>query len=319
MALNMEKITITKEKEGTRIDKFLAEEFFLYSRGEIVRKIKEGNVSLKGKSVKPSYVLTEDDVLALENFSREKEPDQLFANAKIPLRVISENQNVIFIDKQAGIQVHPSHNEKEKTLTNALIFKFPELKEVHDDSEGAVFRPGIVHRLDKDTSGVMVVARNQKSLEALKNLFKERKIEKKYLAVVEGIFNEKEGLIEKPIARATSYSKQVVARKNTKTTIREAVTSYRVLAERNGYSLVEASPKTGRMHQIRVHFASMGHPVVGDLIYGSKKEAENTPQRHLLHAKSIKFELFKRQYEVKAPLTEEFKAFFPEFEDEIRK
>jgi 23S rRNA pseudouridine1911/1915/1917 synthase len=300
----MNKITIKKEQAGMRIDKFLSMEFFLYSRGEIIKKIKNGEVLVNAKKIKPSYTLADGDVIELKNFSKEKN-DTLIANKKIPLKILFKDKNIIVINKQAGIQVHPSHNEKQNTIVNALINHFPEIIDVHDDSIDGKFRPGIVHRLDKDTSGVMVIARNKKVFNELKNNFKNKIIEKKYVAICQGIFAEKEGTIEKPIARSASYRKQVIARKNTKTTIRKAVTNYKVVKKYRNYSLVEVFPKTGRMHQIRIHLASIGHPVAGDLVYGSRSLAK----RQLLHAKELKFELFGKKYVFSTPIPQDFKEF----------
>ena len=296
-----------------RIDKFLSMEFFLlcknvsqdkYSRGEIIKKIKDGEVSVNLKKVKPSYILKEKDVLQIENFSESKE-NKLTPNTEIKLKIIFEDENVIAINKQAGIQVHPSHNEKTNTIANALIKYFPKIKNVHDESKDAFLRPGIVHRLDKDTSGVLAVAKNQKAFNELKKLFKDRKISKKYMAICEGIFAKKEGLIEKPIARSTSYRKQVIARKNTLTKIRKAETRYKVIKEQANFSVVEVFPKTGRMHQIRIHLASEGHPVVGDLVYGKNSSAK----RQLLHAEELKFELLGKKYDFLASLPPDFKKF----------
>jgi 23S rRNA pseudouridine1911/1915/1917 synthase len=309
----VEKIIIKKEQARMRIDKFLSMEFFLsrktvsrdkYSRGEIIKKIKDGEVLVNAKKIKPSYTLADGDEIKLKNFSKEKN-NKIVANNKIPLQILFKNKNIIVINKQAGIQVHPSHNEKQNTLVNALINHFPEIINVHDDSIDGNLRPGIVHRLDKDTSGVMVIARNKKTFEELKKHFKDRMIEKKYIAICQGIFTEKEGTIKKPIARSASYRKQVIARKNTKTTIRKAVTSYKIIKEYEKYSLVEVFPKTGRMHQIRIHLASIGHPVVGDSVYGSGSLA----RRQLLHAKELKFKLFGKKYTFSAPILHDFKDF----------
>lgn len=306
----MEKIIIEHKSAGMRMDRFLAKEFFLYSRGEIVRKIKEGLVLVGEKQEKPSYSLEEGDVLSLENFSREPEDKGLVPNSDIKLEVMFENENIIVINKQAGIQVHPSFNEKKNTLTNALVARYPEIAEVHDESDGAELRPGVVHRLDKDTSGVMVIARNSETFEKLKELFKNRNIEKQYLAIAKGKFKDKEGVIEKPIARSTSYKKQVIARNNTKTIIREATTYYKILEERGDYNLVEVFPKTGRMHQIRIHLSSIGHPVIGDNIYGSKKGSdEKFASRQLLHAHKLKFELNGEKYEFISPMPKDFEDF----------
>lgn len=307
----METIIIEQEVAGVRIDKFLVKEFFLYTRGEIIRRIKKGDVLVNGKNIKPSYILEPGDAIVLENFSREQEDKSLIANNEIPLETIFENEDFIVINKNAGIQVHPSFNEKGSTLANALIARYPEIRNVHDESEDAQLRPGIIHRLDKDTSGVMIIARNMEAFFALKEAFKEREVEKTYLAITLGIFTQKEGEIDKPIARSASYRKQVIARKNTKTTIRPALTKYAVVKEFESFSLVQAEPKTGRMHQIRIHLASIGHPVVGDAIYGEAEmnDMQIESKRQLLHAQKIKFKLFGKEYEFSAPVPADFGEF----------
>lgn len=314
----MEKIIITKEQAGERIDKFLAKEFFSsrkialqsrdkYSRGEIIKKIKNGEILVNNNAVKPSYILEEGSVLQFKNFSEEKK-NVLVANKEIPLKILFEDKNIIVINKQAGIQVHPSHNEKINTTANALLNYFPEIKNVHDDSADGKMRPGIVHRLDRDTSGVMVVAKNLKSFMELKKLFKERKVSKKYIAICEGILKNKEGVIQKPIARSSTYRKQIIARGNTKTKIKIAETRYKVLKEYKKCSLVEAMPKTGRMHQIRLHLSSIGNPIVGDLLYKNKK-SETKASRQMLHAKELKFDLFGKKCNFSAPLPDDFNDF----------
>ena len=305
---HMEKIIIKKEQIGERIDKFLAKEFFSYSRGEIIKKIKNGEILVNAKKIKPSHMLIEGDVVKIKNFSKEKS-NTLAANKKIPLQILFKDKNIIVINKQAGIQVHPSHNEKINTIVNALINNFPEVINVHDDSAEGNLRPGIVHRLDKDTSGVMVIARNKKAFNELKKEFKDRTIEKIYLAICGGTFIEKEGIIKKPIARSANYRKQVIAKKNTKTKTRDAITNYKVIKEFKNFSLVEATPKTGRTHQIRIHLASMGHPIIGDLIYRLSKKNEISTKRQLLHAKELNFSLFSKEYHFLAPIPQDFKDF----------
>src|SRR4030042_4536032 len=160
--------------------------------------------------------------------------NKILPNSKIKIKVIYQDENIIVVDKPAGLQTHPDNNEKKNTLVNWLIAEFPEVKDVvytkyissiYDaDTNGSGFRPGIVHRLDTGTSGVMVIARNQKAFEELKKLFKEHKVEKKYLALVYGILKNKKGAIDKPIARAGTYRNKVVAGRKTKTKTREAVT-----------------------------------------------------------------------------------------------
>ncbi|EKD58701.1 MAG: hypothetical protein ACD_56C00067G0003 [uncultured bacterium] len=307
----MEKIVISAEDAGGRIDKFLAKEFFLYSRVDINKRIKRGEVLVNNKKIKPSYVLEEGNTVMLKDFSREEEDKSLFANKELALEVIFENEDMVVVNKEAGIQVHPSFNEKKNTLVNSLLAHYPEIINVHDGSVGAELRPGIVHRLDKDTSGVIVVARNMNAFNALKENFKNRNVEKQYLAIAKGIFKEKEGVIDKPIAKSSSYRKQVIARNNTKTIIRPAETHFKVTEEFDEYALVEVKPKTGRTHQIRIHLASIGHPIVGDMVYGTdvQKNAKKEAERQLLHAHELKFVLFGEKYEFMAPMPADFKEF----------
>jgi 23S rRNA pseudouridine1911/1915/1917 synthase len=300
-------IKITQNNIGIRIDKFLAQEFFSLSRGEIIKNIREGKILVNKASIKPSYHLRENDEIE-SNISFERE--DLAPNNEIKLNLIYSDDNIIVINKPAGIQVHPDSNEKKNTLVNALISKFPEIEDVHDESLGAYLRPGIVHRLDKDTSGVMIIARNQKTFNELKEMFQERKVHKKYIALVYGQFKDKKGIITRPIARAGSYKRQVIAGAKTKTKIRGAVTEYRQLQRFNNYTLLEAAPLTGRMHQIRIHFFSIGHPVVGDKLYKLKSiKTTALAKRQLLHAEKIDFTLFGQKFSFVAPLPEDFNVF----------
>ncbi|MFA6047483.1 MAG: RluA family pseudouridine synthase [Parcubacteria group bacterium] len=313
----MKKITVEKNNSEQRIDKFLVKEFFSYTRGEIIRQIKNGNVLANGKKTKPSYILKENDELEI---NLEETSSELLPNKKIKLEIIFQDENIVVVNKPAGLQVHPDFHEKKNTLVNALINKFPEIKNVGEN----MMRPGIVHRLDKDTSGVIIIARNQKTFVELKNKFKNREVEKKYWAIVyraseSGRLGESgilSGVIEAPIARSSKYRKQVIAGKKTKTKVREAVTKYRVLKEWNIFSLLEVTPKTGRMHQIRVHLTSIGHPIVGDKLYKNKTNRtnrtniiENRAVRQMLHAKSIRFNLFGEDFSFEAQIPEDFNQF----------
>jgi 23S rRNA pseudouridine1911/1915/1917 synthase len=308
------KILITTENAGIRLDVFLAKEFFSFTRGEIIRNIKKGIILVNGKEVKPSYQLKENDEIESKLVFERAE---LIPNKEIKIPIIYSDENIIVVNKPAGLQVHPSSTEKEKTLVNGLIVTFPEIKEVHDDSLGAFLRPGIVHRLDKDTTGVMVVARNQKTFWELKELFQERKIHKKYVALIFGQLKEKKGIITKAIARSANYKKQVVAGAKTKTKIRSAVTQFKVLEKFQNYSLVEAMPLTGRMHQIRIHFFSLGHPVVGDKKYQlkfSKNQTVKNAARQLLHAREITFQLRGKKFSFSAPIPQDFQDFLADIE-----
>jgi len=303
----MKIIKVEKNNIGIRIDKFLAQEFFSLSRGEIIKNIKEGNILVNKEIVKPSYKLKENDEIKSDiSFVKE----ELVPNKEIKLNLIYTDDNIIVVNKQAGLQVHPDSNERKDTLVNSLLASFPEIKNVHEESLGAYFRPGIVHRLDKETSGIVVIARNQKTFEELKELFKNRRIKKKYVALVYGQLKDKKGLITRPIARAGNYKKQTVAGLKTKTKIRGAVTEYKQLRRFNSYSLIEVRPLTGRMHQIRIHMFSIGHPIVGDKLYKSKSIKPNPlAKRHLLHAQQLDFTLFGQKFSFFAPLPEDFNVF----------
>jgi len=314
----MQKITIKSEEAGQRIDLFLKEGVFAnpeITRGEVIRQIKAGQILVNGKIAKPSYALKENDEVVVKI---EKEKAEVIPNKKIKINIIYKDENIIVINKPAGMQVHPSDVEKENTLANALVVDFPEIKKVHDPSMGsgqvgsgdAWMRPGIVHRLDKDTSGAIVVARNQKTFDELKRKFADREMEKNYVALVYGHLKKESGVVDAPIARSASFKKQKIARGKMKGTARPAMTEYKLLKRYQNFDLVEALPKTGRMHQIRVHLSSIGNPIVGDEKY--KRKDLSIPvgvKRHLLHAQKLKFELFGKNYSFEAPLPKDFADF----------
>jgi len=210
-------------------------------------------------------------------------------------KVIYQGNDFLVLNKPAGLIVHPVKSSDEESVTKWLLKNFPEVKSVGDNPEE---RPGIVHRLDRDTSGVLVVARNQKAFEYLKNLFQTHQIKKTYLALVCGWLKEKEGLIDKPIGILSGSVKRSVHVKTARM-IKEASTKYKVKKEleihNEKLSLLEAEPLTGRTHQIRVHLNSIGHPIVGDKLYGGKKSFGAAQDlglsRQFLHADSIEFAL----------------------------
>jgi len=316
----MKKIIVDETGAGERIDKFLSsfakapedknEEFFLdmeTTRGDVIRSIREGQILVNDKKVKPSYILKEQDEISIDI---KKEKEEVVPNKNIKLEIIYQDADMIVVNKPSGLQVHPSDSEKINTLINALVVSFPEIVGIDDGFEGSWMRPGIVHRLDKDTSGVMVVARNKKTFDELKRKFADREIEKNYVAVVYGNLEKKAGVVDKPIARAASFKKQKIARGKMKGTARAAVTEYRLLKRYDGFDFVEALPKTGRMHQIRVHLASLGNPIVGDAKY--KRRDLIVPigiERQLLHAQTLKFELNGQKCSFEAELPIDFTAF----------
>ena len=205
------------------------------------------------------------------------------------MNIIYTDENIIVVNKPPGVSAHGGGTVTGQTVADFLVAFFPEIASVGDDP---VNRPGIVHRLDKDTSGLMVVARNQATFETLKELFKNRKVEKTYWAIVCGTLPKKEGVIDARIGRLVSnpLKRGVEQGKSRIRGARDAVTLYRVLEDRNMYSLVELKPKTGRMHQLRVHTKSIGHPICCDRIYGGKNVCCPTgATRQLLHARSLSF------------------------------
>ena len=209
----------------------------------------------------------------------------------VRVKVVYKDGDFLVIDKPAGLLVHPVAGKKERALVDWLTENYPEVKNVGDDPK---IRPGIVHRLDKDTSGLMIVALSQRAFDYFKKQFQERKIKKTYQAVVWGVPKESEGVIEKPIGLKPDTIKRTVHINKAKM-VKEAVTRYRVLEERQNdviasrseaISLLEVQPLTGRTHQIRVHLASIGHPIVGDKLYGSKKQSDD---KLLLRAVALEF------------------------------
>ena len=311
----MKKIIITKNNSGERTDRFLTREFFSYTRGEIIRNIKNGNVLVNGKETKPSHALKENDIVEI---NIPEKAVGIIANENVKFEIVFENEDFIVINKPAGVQVHPSAKKEQDTLVNGLLFKFPEISTVGDAPE---IRPGIVHRLDKDTSGVMLVARNEKTFEKLKKKFKNHEIQKTYWAIAHGRLENKKGIIDKPLARARNYKKQTIANAKTQTKVREALTEYEVLKEIGDYSLIELKPKTGRTHQIRIHLSSLRHPIAGDEKYCLKNIKSNRDiklpacNRHLLHAKEIKFSLNGKNFEFEASLPNDFLRFLEKMEN----
>jgi len=314
------KFIIKKEQIGQRLDKFILAHFPDYSRAFLKKQIKEGrilvypvrNLSIESKISrlepqaksphrlttktkrgwisdgvnkqikKPSYLMKVDDeieasILPLRQISLE--PD-----ASIKLNIVYEDKDVIVVDKPAGLTVHPGAGQKNCTLVNGLLAHYPLLKDVGDDPT----RPGLVHRLDKDTSGLMIVAKNNSAFEWLKNQFQQRKVEKKYLALVAGEPKESSGTIKTFLTRSKSDpTKQKVGQ-----TGKEAITLYKTVKKFEDYTLIEAVPKTGRMHQIRVHLAWLGCPVAGDKKYGRKNQSSlQGLKRHFLHASELTISL----------------------------
>ncbi|MFA6790774.1 MAG: RluA family pseudouridine synthase, partial [Parcubacteria group bacterium] len=241
------KISVQKKDIRKRLDKFLSglgktdKKFSGFSRGDFTREIKAGRILVNGLKIKPGYRLCVGDEINLDNVRKTEE--KLFPNSKIELEIIYEDKNIIAVNKPAGLQVHPDYNEKLNTVVNKVISRYPEISSITEDSSAlSRMRPGIVHRLDKDTSGILAIARNKKTFDELKRMFKAKEVLKKYLAIVYGAPEEKTGIINKPLARTSNYRRQTIAGKKTKTKIREAITEYKLVKKlNNGLSLLEIS------------------------------------------------------------------------------
>ena len=272
----MERQFIVEQAEP-RLDRFLARQLPDHSRAEVQRWIKQGLALVNAKPARPGMALKPGDVVALT--IPEPEPTQLLPE-DIPLVVLYEDADIIAIDKPAGMVVHPAAGHSSGTLVNAILWHFPDIEGV---GEGG--RPGIVHRLDKDTSGIILVAKNARAHWHLQAQFKERTVDKTYLALVHGHVSPERGLIDAPIGRHPRHRKRMAIVPAAKG--RAAQTEYEVVAYYDVTTLLAAHPLTGRTHQIRVHLASIGHPVVGDRVYG-RRDAYKLG-RHFLHAHRLRF------------------------------
>jgi 23S rRNA pseudouridine1911/1915/1917 synthase len=220
--------------------------------------------------------------------------------------VLYENESLLVINKPAGIMVHSDGRSEEKTLVDVLKEKYPEIDGVGEMVED-LDRSGIVHRLDMDTTGCLIVCKNQKAFKKIKNAFQEKKVRKIYLAIVEGNIKEEIGVIDKPIARAKSdFRKKSIIdmySKDFRGEEREAITRYKVLKRSpdKKFTLLECYPETGRTHQIRVHLRGIRHPIIGDALYGSREGKDMAP-RQMLHARKISFEFADKKIEVEAEI-----------------
>jgi 23S rRNA pseudouridine1911/1915/1917 synthase len=277
------RIEVQVQEGATRLDKFLADRVPGLSRSAVQRLIDAGQITVNGEPTRGSYKAKRGDLIVA--FVPTEEANELLPEA-IPLSIMYEDNALLVVDKPAGMVVHPAPGHPGGTLVNALLAHCPELAGSGDE------RPGIVHRLDRDTSGLILVAKSERVRRALQRQFQERQVHKAYLALVDGHLQPAWGRIEAPIGRDPHHRQQMAVLPGG----REAVTEYHVLerfAHQMGpaageYCLLQAEPQTGRTHQIRVHLASIGHPVVGDTVYGRRKK-QLPVQRQFLHALRLVF------------------------------
>ncbi len=300
---------VSEPDQGSRLDQFLANHTE-FSRARLARWLKAGQVLVNDRSQPASYRVRVGDRLSLT--VPPPEPSGLAPEA-LPLDIVFEDQDLILVNKPPGLVVHPAPGHRGGTLLNALLHHCPNLAQVGDIS-----RPGLVHRLDKDTSGVLVAAKNSQAHASLVRQFHDRQVDKTYVALVWGRFAQRKGEIDQEVGRHPSQRQKMSVHPRRG---KPAVTSWRVLAEYPGpVTLLELSPKTGRTHQLRVHLAALGHPIVGDATYGGGaarlkgnpllKGLRPLVTRQLLHARSLRFTHPRSGAPIsgEAPLPEDFQA-----------
>lgn len=273
----MKKFIIKKEEENKRIDSYLALKNEDLSRVTIQRLIQEEKIKVNGKKAKSSYKVQENDEITLEE---EKPKETTLKAQNIPLEIIYEDDDIIAVNKPKGMVVHPANGNPDGTLVNAIMA-------ICKDSLsgiGGEIRPGIVHRLDKDTSGVIIIAKNDKAHINLSEQIKNQEVKKTYIAIVRGVIKENQATINMPIGRSEKDRKKMAVTKKGK----EAITHFKVLKRFSDYTVLEVNIETGRTHQIRVHLAQIGYPCIGDETYSSGKNRWGI-KGQALHAKSLEF------------------------------
>lgn len=293
----MEKFCVNGEDAGKRLDKYLAEQNQRLSRSAIQRMLDEKKIVVNSKNEKASYRVQEGDNICVE----EAEPKDIELKAQdIPIEVIYEDNDIIVVNKPKGLVVHPANGNVDGTLVNAIMA-------ICKDSLsgiGGEIRPGIVHRLDKDTSGILIVAKNDEVHIKMSEQIKNREVKKTYIALVRGLVKENEATIDMPIARSKQDRKKMAVDKNGK----QAITHIKVIKRFEDCTLLEVNIETGRTHQIRVHLAQIGYPVVGDMVYSNGKNRFGI-EGQCLHAKSLDFKhpITGKQMHLEAELPEYFK------------
>lgn len=301
----MKEYIINSETENERLDKVIAILDQELSRSMIQKMLDEGKILVNGKQEKASYKTKLDDTILVEEvIAKEIE----LKAQDIPIEVIYEDSDIIVVNKPKGMVVHPANGNPDGTLVNAIM-------NICKDSLsgiGGQIRPGIVHRIDKDTSGLLIIAKNDKAHINLSEQIKNREIIKKYVALVRGVIKENNATIDMPIGRSDKDRKKMAVRKDGK----NAVTHFDVIRRYNGYTYLNIKIDTGRTHQIRVHLAEIGYPIVGDCVYSNGRNPFGV-EGQMLHAKSLEFKhpITGEILKLEAPLPEYFEEVLNKLEE----
>ena len=293
---------------GLRLDKAISMKDKDLSRVAVQRMIDEENILVNGKKAKASYKIALGDIISIEK----EEPKEIELKPQdIPLDIVYEDNDIVVVNKQKGLVVHPGNGNPDGTLVNAIMNKCKDSL----SGIGGEIRPGIVHRIDKDTSGLLIIAKNDKAHINMSEQIKNHEVKKTYLALIRGVLKENNATIDMPIARSTKDRTKMAVSKTGK----NAVTHVKVLERFKGYTYIEVNIETGRTHQIRVHLSQIGYPIVGDYVYSNGKNPFDVVGQ-MLHAKSIEFmhpsknELMK----IEAPLPEYFKDVIQTLENNYK-
>lgn len=300
----MKKFEIKENNQKERLDKVLSNLDNTLSRTTIQRLIEEEKILVNNKKEKASYKVSIGDIIIIEE-EKAKEID--LKAQDIPIEILYEDNDIIVVNKPKGLVVHPANGNPDGTLVNAIM-------NICKDSLsgiGGEIRPGIVHRLDKDTSGVIIIAKNDTAHINLSNQIKNREVKKMYIALVRGVIKENEATINMPIGRSTKDRKKMAVSKNGK----EAVTHFKVIKRFDNYTLLEIKIDTGRTHQIRVHLSEIGYPVIGDYVYSNGKNLFGVVGQ-MLHAKSIEFKhpVTNNLMKIEAPIPKYFEKIINELQ-----
>lgn len=301
----MYKYIVKNEDKGKRLDRYVTEQNAEITRTAVQRLIDEKNILVNGKEQKASYKVNENDVVEVEI----PEPKKIEIKAEdIPIEVIYEDNDIIVVNKPKGMVVHPGNGNVDGTLVNAIMAKCGDSL----SGIGGEIRPGIVHRIDKDTSGLLIVAKNDKAHVNLSEQIKEHKVKKTYIALVRGVVKENEATINMPIGRSKTDRKKMAVCKDGK----NAITHIKVLKRWEHYTLLQVNIETGRTHQIRVHLSYIGYPIIGDYTYSNGKN-EFGIVGQCLHAQKLEFKhpTTNKIMELEAPLPEYFQEIIQKLDN----